>query len=196
MGICFLITSCVWTGALLADKAQLRRELIRLHIVGASDSQEDQTIKLRVRDAIVASLEEGMADVLDAEQAKAYLQENLPKIEEVANRVLEEYGSSDFAVAPLGMEEFAKRVYDTFTLPAGVYQALRITIGEGEGRNWWCVAFPSLCMPTTTEEFTDAASCAGLDEDVVAALAGEADYEVRFFLLECIGRLENFLYRG
>ena len=137
VGICLLCASLIWGAMLVIDKNTLQKELIRLHVVAASDSQEDQELKLRVRDAVVESMQKDMADIADVEQAKAYLQENLPKIEAVANRVLQAAGCTDVAEVSLQLEEFATRYYDTFTLPAGIYEALRITIGEGAGQNWW-----------------------------------------------------------
>jgi len=151
-------------------------------------------MKLRLKDAVVESLREDMADLTDAQEAKAYLQENLPKIEAFANQFLERAGCADSAQVTLAVEEFTTRVYDTFTLPAGVYDALRITIGEGEGKNWWCVVFPGLCLPATAEGFEDAAACAGFSDALTAALEGEDGYELRFFLLDVLGRVENFLH--
>ena len=191
-----LIASLIWCAMIVADKKALREELIRLHIVAASDSEEDQSLKLRVRDAVLSSLREGMETVTDIEQARAYLQENLSQIEAVANRVLREAGCTDTATASLQPEEFDIRHYDTFTLPAGIYEALRITIGAGEGHNWWCVAFPTLCVGATVEEFEKTASCAGFSDALSGALAGEETYEVRFLILDVLGRLENFFHKG
>ena len=194
IGICFLIVCLVWCGTVIADRQRLREELIRLHVVAASDSDEDQALKLRVRDAVVESLEDAMADLTDAEQAKAYLQENLPKIENLANQVLQEAGCSDTVQVSLAAEEFATRVYDTFTLPAGLYDSLRIIIGEGEGHNWWCVVFPSLCIPATSDGFEDTAAGAGFPDSLTGALEGEDGYEVRFFLLDALGSFENLIH--
>ena len=195
IGICALLAALFWTGGLIADKQTLRQELVRLHVVGASDSAEDQQLKLRVKDAIVESLQADLQKLEDAQAAREYLQENLPKIEALANRVLEEAGCTDLAKASLAVETFSARVYDTFTLPAGVYDALRVTIGEGEGHNWWCVAFPSLCLPATSEGFEEAASCAGFPDALTAALEGEDGYEIRFYFLDLLGRIENLLHR-
>ena len=195
IGICLLVVSFVWIGSVFADRQKLKEELIRLHVVAASDSEEDQAIKLRVRDAVVESLQEEMQNLKDTAQAKAYLQENLPKIEAVANSVLREAGCSDRATVKLAVEEFTTRVYDTFTLPAGIYDALRITIGEGQGKNWWCVVFPSLCLPATSEGFEEIACSAGFSETLTGTLTGEEGYELRFFLLDCLGSIENFLRR-
>ena len=87
IGICLCISSLVWVGGIIGDRERLNENLIRLHVVAASDSREDQDLKLLVRDAVTESLQEAMADIRDAEQAKAYLQENLPKIEQLARNI-------------------------------------------------------------------------------------------------------------
>lgn len=195
LGICFLAAAIVWMGALILDRQTLRRELVRLHVVAASDSAEDQTIKLRVKDAVVSSLKADMEKFQSAQEATAYLQRNLPKIEALANRILWETGCTDTAKVSLGEEEFPVRYYNTFTLPAGIYQSLRITIGAGEGQNWWCVAFPGLCLPATASGFEEAASCAGLSDGLTATLEEKDGYELRFWVLDALGRLENFLHQ-
>lgn len=196
IGICFLLAALVWTGTVIADRQLLREELIRLHVVAASDSAEDQALKLRVRDAVVESLQSDLENLADADQAKAYLQENLPKIERLVNQVLQAAGCDDTATVSLAVEEFATRIYDTFTLPAGIYDSLRITIGEGQGHNWWCVVFPSLCVSATAEGFEETADCAGFPDSLTGALEGKEGYEIRFFLLDALGSLENLLHAG
>ena len=192
--VCFLLVGLVYTFALVGDRQKLRSELVRLHVVGASDSEEDQAIKLQVRDAVLESLQEGLRNVTDIDAAKAYIRSRLPELEEAANQVLTGAGCCDTAAVSLQVEEFAARVYDTFSLPAGLYDSLRVAIGDGEGRNWWCVAFPTLCMPATTEGFEAVAAGAGFSEELTGSLSGE--YEVRFYLLDLLGQLENFLHRG
>ena len=196
LGICALIVCLVWAAGIVSNKQLLQNGLIRLHVVAASDSETDQNLKLLVRDAVIRSLRENMDHVKDMEEAKAYLRENLPKIEALANGVRQNAGIHDTVTVSLRPEEFGTRVYDTFTLPAGVYEALRITIGAGEGHNWWCVVFPALCVGATVEEFEETAHCAGLSDSLTAALAGEEDYEVRFLILDALGKLENFLHKG
>ena len=195
LGICFLAAAIVWCGGLILDRQTLGRELVRLHVVGASDLAEDQTIKLQLKDAVVDSLKADLQKLQNAEKAMDYLQENLQKIEAYANRFLRQSGCTDIATVTLGTEEFPTRVYDTFSLPAGVYQTLRITIGPGAGQNWWCVAFPGLCLPATAEGFEDAASCAGFSDGLTATLEEKSGYEIRFWLLDTLGRLENFLHQ-
>ena len=194
IGICLLIACFVWIGMLLADRHKLRQELIRFHVVAASDSQQDQAVKLQVRDAVLGAFRGELQNLQDMEQAKAYLQENLPKIEAVANDVLSRAGFSDRAKASLCVEEFTTRVYDTFALPAGIYESLRIVIGEGEGHNWWCVVFPSLCLPATSEGFEEVACGAGFSDTLTDTLEG--NHEIRFFVLDVMGSVENFLHRG
>ena len=194
VGICLVAACLVWTWMLVKDRQKLRDELIRFHVVAASDSREDQTVKLQVRDAVIEALQQEMQNLTDVEQAKAYLAENLPKIESIANDVLKQAGFTDTATARLCVEEFATRVYDTFTLPAGLYESLRIIIGDGEGQNWWCVVFPSLCLPATTEGFEEVACGAGFSDSLTDTLEGE--HEIRFFFLDVLGSVENFLHRG
>jgi stage II sporulation protein R len=188
--LCSCVAACVWGWTILADREKLNEELIRLHVVAASDSAEDQAVKLRVRDAVVESLQDAMADVGDIGEARAYIQENLPKIQQTANDCLHALGYEGNAVATLKEEIFDTRYYDTFTLPAGVYEALRITIGEGQGKNWWCVVFPTLCIPATSEGFGDVAAGAGFPDTLTAALEGKDGYEIRFFLLDWLGKRE------
>lgn len=193
ISICLIGAVILWAGALIKDKQQLENKLIRLHVVANSDREEDQKVKLQVRDAIIDGIQGDFNKIRNMEEAKAYLQENLPKLQKIANSVLAQAGFSETARVTLCKEAFDKRVYDTFTLPAGVYEALRITIGEGKGHNWWCVAFPSLCLPATTRGFQDAAVEAGFTETMTKTLTGE-DYEIRFFLLDALGRLENRIF--
>ena len=194
VGICLLAVCLVWTWMLVKDRETLRQELIRFHVVAASDDPADQAVKLQVRDAVIAAFQEELQNFHDMDQAKAYLQENLPKIQAVANDVLAQAGFPDPATVSLCIEEFATRVYDTFTLPAGLYESLRIVIGEGEGQNWWCVMFPSFCLPATSEGFEEVACGAGFSDTLTQTLEGE--HEIRFFFLDALGAVENFLHRG
>jgi stage II sporulation protein R len=190
---CFLVAASFWGSMLLGDRKLLNEELIRLHVVANSDSDEDQAVKLQVRDAVIASISEDLANIGDFESAEAYIRENLPKIQQVANDTLEALGCGDRAVATLQEELFDKRIYDTFSLPAGLYEALRITIGSGEGKNWWCVAFPTLCIPATSEGFEDVAVSAGFSETLTRTLEGE--YEIRFYIMDLLGKLEGILWK-
>ena len=186
----------LWGACTLQRQDALGQKVIRLHVIANSDSEEDQSVKLQVRDAVLNSLQSDLNKIADVNEARAYLQAKLPQIQAVANSVLEATGCDCEAVVTLCKEAFDTRYYDTFTLPAGIYEALRITIGEGEGHNWWCVAFPSLCLSATSEEFASRAAGAGFPDSLTGALDGEEKYEMRFFLLDALGELEKILFAG
>lgn len=193
--ICLTVGLLVWFGTVLADREQLNDGVIRLHVVAASDHEEDQQLKLQVRDAIVSQLQPVMEQLPTAEEAKQYLLGHLQQLEEAANRVLSDAGCEDTAVVTFCEEAFDIRHYETFSLPSGVYDALRITIGEGEGRNWWCVVFPTLCAGATAEEFTDISAGSGFDTGLTGALQQQNGYKVRFFFLDLLGNIQNFFHR-
>ena len=196
IALCAMIGGFVWCWGLITDRQTLNEELIRLHVLANSDSEEDQAIKLRVRDAVVDSLSEAMTNIGDIDQARAYIEENLPKIQKTANDALKALGCAEMAQVSLRKEFFDTRHYDTFSLPAGIYEALRITIGAGEGRNWWCVVFPTLCVPAASEGFEDVTAGAGFADALTAALEGKQGYQVRFFLLDMLGRMEGYFHKG
>ena len=193
IALCACISGCIWAWGLISDRQTLHDEILRLHVVADSDSEEDQAIKLRVRDAVIESISGDLQNIGDMDQARAYIRQNLPKIQQAANDALSALGCEDTAVATVREEVFDTRVYDTFSLPAGIYEALRITIGSGEGGNWWCVAFPSLCQSATTEAFSDAAVAAGFSESLTGSVTGKQTFRIRFYLLEKLGQLENKL---
>lgn len=186
-----LLCGTIYVGGLIADRAILERELVRLHVVGASDSEHDQSVKLAVRDAVVATLESAMDGITEAEQAKTYIREHLPQIEAAANDALARLGETKRAFVSFLKEEFPVREYDSFTLPSGVYDALRVVIGEGEGKNWWCVVFPKLCNAVV--QVKDATAGAGFSDTLTDTVTGQ--YRVRFFFLDVVGKVQNFLHR-
>lgn len=193
-GTLLLLLALVWLGTVIADRQRLNEGLIRLHVVAASDSVEDQALKLQVRDAVVDQLQEKMLRLPDVDSAKTYLLDQLDELERTAEEVLASAGVTDRATVTLAKESFPTRDYDTFSLPAGVYDSLRITIGDGGGENWWCVVFPSLCLSATTEGFADTAAGAGFPDSLTGALERNGDYEIRFFFLDCLGWLENLVH--
>lgn len=184
-----------YAAALVRDNQTLRNDLVRLHVVANSDSEEDQAVKLQVRDAIVSMLEDTMANLPSVEEAKAYLQSHLRQIEDKANEVLRQAGFTQTATVTLEQEAFPTRDYDTFSLPAGIYNALRVTIGNGEGHNWWCVLFPGLCVPASAEGVGEVAEVAGFPSGLGQALTREnGNYTIRFRILDWLGELQNKLF--
>jgi len=192
--ICMLAAVFFWCGTVLADRQRLRNELIRLHVVAASDSEADQLLKLQVRDAVTESLRLDLQNLTDIQQAKRYLADKLPYIQQVAADTLRRFGCDYDVSVKLCREAFDTRVYDTFSLPAGVYESLRIIIGEGGGKNWWCVVFPSLCLPAASDGMADVAAGAGFPDALCDSLTGETGYQLRFGVLDVLGRLENSFF--
>ncbi len=180
--------------AIAKEKRMLQDGVIRLHVVAQSDSEEDQRIKLQVRDAVVGYVEQALSHVMTVEEAKAWLQENLHGIEAAANDVLRTLGLSQRAKVTLQSEAFDVRHYDNFSLPSGVYESLRVTIGEGKGKNWWCVVFPSLCLPAAGGSVEDVAAGAGFPQDLTNVLTDRQNYQVRFYILDLFGKIENFFF--
>ena len=192
IGLSAIFLVLFYAGSLLADKQTLRNDVIRLHVVANSDSTEDQNVKLAVRDAIIAYVQQDVAGLRDAREAKEYLSCKLADLEIVANDTLMAHGQPPLAKVSLTEDMFGIREYDTFSLPSGIYDSLRIEIGNAAGKNWWCVIFPSLCLPATQDGFADTAVAAGFNEGLSNTLSGTPGYEVRFFFLDCLGKLENF----
>lgn len=170
------VTLCA---VLQAQSQRMADKIIRLHVVANSDTSADQAVKLAVRDAVLREA----GRVLDgAEDPKQAVAAQLPTLEAAANAELQRQGSEDLARVSFRRELFPTREYDTFSLPAGVYDSLRVTIGQGEGHNWWCVIFPPLCAQAAglSEQAVQALS----DDDVRLVTESDGGYVVRFRLLE------------
>ena len=190
LGISVLtVTACA---ALQAQSQRMAEKIIRLHVVANSDSDVDQAVKLRVRDAVLREAQNVLSDASDAKQAIAA---QLPALEAAANAELRRQGSGDTACVSFRRELFPTRDYDTFSLPSGMYQSLRVTIGEGAGHNWWCVIFPSLCVPATPDGFADAAAAGGFsDAEIGLMTRANGAYTVKFRSLELLQALKKYLF--
>ncbi len=166
---------------------QLAAKLTRLHIIASSDSEEDQAVKLLVRDFI---LESGRKAGLNT--AAGVTPSMLCDIENWANEALKNIGSADSARATLENVFIDTRSYEYFSLPAGNYDAVRVIIGEGQGKNWWCVLFPPLCNGVAEGDADEALLGSGLNEDEISYITEDGTtYVVRFKLAEMIGKLSN-----
>ena len=175
-----LFAVCFWVGALLADRQKMQEALIRFHVVAASDTEEDQKIKLSVRDALLKSMEEELGTLSDAKQATRYLQDKLPYLQQIAEETMEKLGCEDSATITLQKELFGKQSTAALSLPAGLYQTLRITIGQGAGRNWWGVVF-SEAVPEMQPVFA-------------AEKENQREPQLRLLIRDVLDRLENILF--
>lgn len=134
-----------------ASCADVYDDVLRLHIPANSDSEEDQAVKLRLRDVLLEKFGGELSGSGGLDEAKSRAERLLPEIERTANEFLRENGFDYSAKAELTDMWFSTREYDRLILPAGNYTALRVTLGSGKGHNWWCVIFPQLCLPAVSE---------------------------------------------
>lgn len=185
-----------WGTALERQQQALAGQLIRLHVVANSNSAQDQSVKLNVRDAVLREAEQIMATAENQAKAKALLREQLATLEHTANQTLCALGHRENAKVSLKRELFGTREYETFSLPGGYYDALRVEIGSGEGKNWWCVVYPQLCSAATMEETGAVAAMGGFSQEQVAIVTGETpEYQFKFKALELLEDLLGW-FRG
>lgn len=156
--------------AVAKDSVVIPADAIRLRILANSDTGKDQEIKRMVRDAVNAQITLWVQDLTSKEKAKAVLQAKLPEIQAIAEGVVAEQGSDQSVNVDFGKVQFPTKLYGEFLYPAGEYQAILITLGEGKGANWWCVLYPPLCFL----DFSNGVAVSdGFDEQKVASAATE-----------------------
>ena len=189
--VCFAIACFFWLGGALADKEKLKEELIRIHVVANSDSPEDQSRKYSVRDAVLNSLKSDLENISDADMARSYLEEKLPYIQRIAGQTLEAMGCEDRVRITLQKEAFERSENALYAFPAGIYQTLRITIGSGQGRNWWSVLF-------SNDGLIDKTDAGSLPVFLIEQEKSNksAELEIRFWFLDALGKVENIFFRG
>lgn len=197
------------TAAAAGTQGVIPQESIRLRILANSDGTTDQLVKRRVRDAVVEQMNGWVAQLENPQsldEARQVIRDHLPAIEEQVGRTLQKYGKNYDYQVELGTVPFPTKMYGGAVYPAGNYEALRVTLGEGKGKNWWCVLFPPLC-------FVDAGSgdalakdtVAGTDKGTVTAAKASAGApgdavqvepekaEVRFFLWDMLVNFWNWI---
>ena len=186
----FLVCTALWAEA---TQAQLAEKVIRLHVLANSDSQADQTLKLQVRDKILAQTASLLSGQESAAQAAAILQDNLDALAQTAAQEIAARGYHYPVKVCLEETWFPTRQYENVSLPAGNYQALRVLIGEGAGKNWWCVVFPPLCTAASAD-VPETALAAGLTEAQVSLMTEEdGGYQLKFKAVELWERLKAAL---
>ena len=184
-----------WELALLLGMAAAALWGVRLDGVANSDTQEDQALKLAVRDAVLAATDGVVPPGAELEEAEQALTQALPAIADAGARVVGEQGYSYPVTASLEHDVwFPTKEYTDFAFPAGEYTALRVTIGEGGGRNWWCVVFPPLCLGSVTETTAETALEGGLEDREVSLITGEDEgYVVKFKAMELLEEFQGWL---
>lgn len=159
-------------------------EAIRLRILANSDSDADQELKRMVRDEVNEVITEWVAEITDIEEARKLIEARIPEINEIVKEVLKGEGSSDSFKVEYGSDiTFPAKLYGDYVYPAGEYEAVLITIGEGKGDNWWCVLFPPLCFL----DFSNGTTVAAEEDTEEEPQVAEEKTEVKFFLFEWFG---------
>ena len=162
--------------------------VVRLHVLANSDSEDDQALKLKVRDAVLEVTSPLVEGCTSQAQAIEVLNAHLADLEAAAREVIEAEGRSDTVSVHLGEEDYPTRTYESCAFPAGRYVSLRVCIGDAAGQNWWCCLFPPLCLSAASakEDNEDAFMQVGLTKEQYSIITetGKTKYKVRFKILE------------
>lgn len=174
----------------------VRNNVVRLHILANSDSEEDQRIKLIVRDELLSCGKDLFSGIVNVDNAKEILEKQKNEIINKINNILYINGFEYSSDICLVREYFTTRSYEGFTLPAGEYLAVKVLLGKGEGKNWWCVMFPPLCLPAANDE--DSLDIY-INEKGAEAVQNYRKYEMRFKIIEIYENIKNNIkqkYKG
>lgn len=183
---------CEGICAFAESRRGITEDVFRLHVIANSDSDEDQALKLRVRNAVLEASADIFGGAVSADDAKHLSEENLQLFEAAAAAEIAASGYDYPVRCEVGTVHFDRRVYGSAELPEGDYSALRVIIGEGEGKNWWCVMFPALCLPavTNTDEVLSLAAENGvISTEELELMQDPENYEVKFYFAEVIKKL-------
>lgn len=186
-----ILACCLFCGFIPSQADfEIYENTVRLHVLANSDSEHDQSVKLFVRDRVLSELQILLENAQTQQDAVAVIEENLEYLRGVCNETLTALGEEPSAQLYLKQEKYPTRHYEQLSLPAGVYQSLQIRIGDAEGRNWWCVLFPTLC--TSAAKTEESLIKTGFTSDQIGVLTnGESPkYKLKFKILEFFG--ENF----
>lgn len=188
----------IYVAAAVSDAKAVYSDVVRLHILADSDDENEQALKLKVRDAILSEYGEALSQLKSTEAAKGMLTGEIDAVEALAERVVREAGYSHDVTVTFCREYYPTRVYDGFDLPAGEYTSLRVLIGSGEGKNWFCMVYPPLC--TASAESDEALLEAGFSQSQVRLLTeNEGEYTLRFKVVEtfadCVETVKGWFSR-
>lgn len=176
-------------GVFAYNCSRVRSDVLRMHVIANSDSDEDQALKLKVRDAVLERGAELFDGTVTVDEAKAKIEPQKAELEAAAREVIEREGYDYPVSVNVVNEYFATRCYGDLTMPAGRYTAVKVVIGEGAGHNWWCVMFPPLCLPAAQDRGGNID--AFLDGDELKVVESSGRYEPRFKIVEIIEELRE-----
>lgn len=172
-----------------AASEDYKDKLIRFHVIANSDSEEDQNLKLKVRDAIINYLQPKLLESESIEESELIIKKEYDELEKISKNIILENGYDYDVKVGIDYSKFPTKQYSNVVLPAGEYKALRIIIGEGKGKNWWCVMFPPMCLPAA-EERSELKEV--LNEGQMDLVENEPQYEIKFKVWEVFINIKNF----
>ena len=184
----YMAFSCTY---FTASAGTVKEDVVRLHILANSNSEIDQEVKLKVRDALLETNASILSDSVTKENAKEHFESSKDILLKTAKKTLKENGFNYNVKITLQEEYFNTRTYGNLTFPAGQYTALKIVLGEGEGKNWWCVMFPPLCVPTADGLETNETTADYLTKSGEKIVNGGEKYIVKFKFLEIYEELRD-----
>ena len=168
----------------LRTQDELADKVVRLHVLANSDSEEDQALKLKVRDVVLKRATAILEQSADRREAESRLRGELLELERIAAEEIAAEGYNYPVTVELENTDFPTKEYDGFTLPAGEYLALRVIIGEGQGQNWWCVVFPPLCTAASADVPASALAAGFSEEEVNLITEENQGYVLKFKAVE------------
>ena len=186
----YMAFSCTY---FTASAQTVKEDVVRLHILANSNSEIDQEVKLKVRDALLETNASILSDSVTKENAKEHFESSKEILLKTAKKTLKENGFNYNVKITLQEEYFNTRTYGNLTFPAGQYTAIKVVLGEGEGKNWWCVMFPPLCVPAADGLETNETTADYLTQSGEKIVNGGEKYIVKFKLLEIYEELRNKL---
>ena len=176
-------------GAFAYNCSRVRSDVLRMHVIANSDCSADQQLKLMVRDAVLERGAQLFDGTVTADEARRKIEPHKAELEAAAQEVIERAGYDYPVSVNVVNEYFATRCYGSLTMPAGRYTAVKVVIGEGAGRNWWCVMFPPLCLPAAQDRGGNLD--AFFDDGELKVVESSGRYEPRFKIVEIIEKLKE-----
>ena len=188
--LAFILTALISFTGFTAGCEDIPNHVLRLHVLANSDTTEDQNLKLKVRDRILAESAGILDEAKNKEDAQQIIKSKIPLLKKAAQDEVKKNGYNYPVNVEMANMYFTTRKYDEVTLPTGDYDALRVTIGKAEGHNWWCVVFPPMCLPAAEEskELSDV-----LNSNQLQIVKQTGDFEVKFKTVELYEELKSFI---
>ena len=185
----FLLLISAYVTPFIQTSERISEDVFRLHILANSDDKEDQALKLKVRDAVLEKGQSVFTDCKSLDEIINSCENNIDLFEEAAQACIEKNGYNYSVNAYVDKEYFNTREYEEITLPSGIYNALKIEIGEAKGHNWWCVMFPAICLSAVSDSEINNI----LDEEEIDLINSDNKFEIRFKIVEIYEKIKSSL---